>query len=137
MNIQLTSNFPQRWKTRRRSASQALRLLSPEWDKHLPSEWRDAVEAPLHIKQYSEYEMRAERVVGYDADEQPCYTAHQFQLTSLASDDDEEFYEIVSYSEEMAAWRLRDDRWLIFRITSSQNCNQPRGFYALNQDMPR
>jgi hypothetical protein len=114
-----------------------LRLLSPDWDKHLPNEWRHAVEAPLHIEQYSEYEMSAERVVGYDADEQPCYTAHQFLLTRLASDDDEEFYEVVSYCEEMAAWRLRDERWLIFRITSSSNCTQAPGFYALSQDMPR
>jgi len=110
---------------------------SPPWIKHLPVGWHDAIEAPLYFKQYSEYEIDAQRTLGYDADDQPCFTAHRFQLTNLASDDDEEFYEVVSYSEEMAAWRLRDDRWLIFRAISTNTCNPPRGFYAISPDMPR
>ena len=101
----------------------------------MPSGWQDATEAPLYFKQYSEYEMPAERALGYDADDRPCFTSHRFLLTSLASDDGEEFYEVVTYSEEMAAWRLRDERWLVFRLISTNN--SPRGFYALSPEMPR
>lgn len=114
-----------------------LKASSPNWQKHLPSEWRDAIEAPLHVKQYSEYEMPAERTVGYDADEKPCFTSHRFLLTSLSSDDGETFYEVVTYSEEMAAWRLRDERWLVFRLISTNNDKLARGFYAFKPEMPR
>lgn len=120
-----------------RHAATDLNAASANWDRHLPPGWRDAVEIPLYFNQYSEYEISAERSVGYDADDAPCFTAHRFQLTSLASDDDEEFYEVVSYSEELAAWRLRDERWLVFRQTSSNNCSASRSFYALSPDMPR
>lgn len=110
---------------------------SRDWDRHLPEDWRDAVEMPLYFEHYSEYEINAQRSVGYDADDQPCFTAHRFQLTRLVSDDDEEFYEIVAYSEELAAWRLRDERWLVFRTSSTDNRGQPRGFYAFSPQMPR
>jgi len=120
-----------------KSAGDSLKAYSPNWSEHLPGIWRDAVEAPLYFKRYSEYEISAERALGYDADERPCFTSHRFMLTSLASDDDEEFYEVVTYSEEMAAWRLRDERWLVYRLIATNNCNLPRGFYVLSPDMPR
>lgn len=109
----------------------------PDWAKHLPEGWLRAVDRPLYFKQYSEYEIDAQRTLGYDADDQPCFTAHRVQLTSLASDDDEEFYEVVSYSEEMAAWRLRDERWLVYRTINTNTCNASRGFYAINPEIPR
>jgi len=124
-------------KQARQKVGNILKASSPNWTEHLPDIWRDAVEAPLYFKRYSEYEMPAERTLGYDADDHPCFTSHRFMLTSLASDDDEEFYEVVTYSEEMAAWRLRDERWLVFRRISTNNCNPPRGFYVLSPDMPR
>jgi hypothetical protein len=110
---------------------------SDDWLRHLPEAWLDAIEPPLYVKRYTEYEICAERSVGYDEDDTPCFTTHHYMLTSIASDDDEEFYEIVTYAEEMAAWRLRDDRWLIFRNITTSPCNAPRGFYAISPDMPR
>jgi hypothetical protein len=110
---------------------------TPDWKEHLPENWMDAIDPPLYFEQYSEYEMPAERSVGYDCDDRPCFTAHQFMLTSLASDDDEEFYEIISYSEQMSAWRMRDERWLIFRIITTGNGSPPKGFYAISPEMPR
>jgi hypothetical protein len=57
--------------------------------------------------------------------------------TSLASDDDEDFYEGVTSSEKMAAWRLRDDRWRVFRLITLSDCGTPRGFYTVSPNMPR
>jgi hypothetical protein len=108
-----------------------------QWQQYLPAEWRDAIDAPLYFAHYSEYEIAASRTVGYDADDQPCFTAHQVTLTRLTSDDDEEYYETVSYCEEMAAWRLRDERWLVFRMTGSGQCGSSKGFYAIHPKMPR
>lgn len=113
------------------------RDASGDWDRHLPESRIDAVEIPLHFEHYSEYEINARRSVGYDADDQPCFTTHRFLLTRPVSDDDEEFYEIVAYSEEMAAWRLRDERWLVFRTSCTDNGRLPRSFYSFSQDMPR
>lgn len=107
------------------------------WDRHLPDIWSDHVDAPLYVNKFREYEMPAERTVGYDASDKPCFTSHRFALTQIHSDDDEEFYETVSYYEEMASWRLRDGRWLVYRIINSGQCNSPRGFYVISPTMPR
>ena len=74
--------------------------------------------------------------VGYDADDNPCFISHRSQLSTLAPDDSNGIYEPVTHSEEMASWRLRDERWLVFHL-SSTNGNLPRGFYAFNPEMPR
>ena len=112
--------------------------LATSWNRLLPTHWADLAEAPLHFSHYSEYEIAAERTVGYDADDRPCFTAYRFTLTSPASDDDETFYPIVTHSEEMAAWRLRDERWLVWReVHADEDCQSARSFYSLAQGMPR
>ena len=109
----------------------------PAWLDHLPPEWLDAVDPPLYFEQYSEYEIRAERAIGFDADDRPCFTAHRYLLTDLVSDDDDSFYEVVAYCEEMSAWRMRDGRWLVYRRNSANRGGEPRSFYAFSQAMPR
>lgn len=115
----------------------AARKLANGWSLQLPTEWLDAVEPPLYFENYSEYEIAAQRSVGYDADDRACFTAYRFELTEPASDDDEEFYTIVIRSEEMAAWRLRDGRWLVFRRENAGPSPRTSGFYALSPEMPR
>ncbi|WP_051295480.1 hypothetical protein [Azonexus hydrophilus] len=103
----------------------------------MPRKWQDAVDAPLYFHHYREYEIDAQRTVGYDEDDRPCFIAHEVILTRLSSDDDEEFYETVSYAESMNAWRLHDDRWLVLRSTQPTPCTRNGVFYAIHQDMPR
>ena len=50
------------------------------WRGYLPDAWADRVEAPLWVEEFQEYQLDAQRWVGYDADEQPCYTAHHYAL---------------------------------------------------------
>lgn len=99
--------LPQTEQQRRQASDQEERT---DWLRLLPSEWRDAVDAPLYFRRYREYEILAERTIGYDEDARPCFITHQFALTRLLSDDDEEFYESVTLAEEMTAWRLHDGR---------------------------
>ena len=112
--------------------------LARLWLEHLPPEYRELVIAPLDIRHYRDDELAAERFVGEDEDNAPCFTAHRFNLFEPRSDDGEEFYSVLAYGESLAAWRLRDERWLIWReIMSEENCGEARSFYCLAQTMPR
>jgi hypothetical protein len=108
------------------------------WQQGLPKEWRDMAVGPLYFKHYEEYEIQAERSVGYDEDDAPCFCSHRFELNELRSEDGEEFYETTTYAESVTGWRLRDGRWLIHRIVvCHDDCRDVRGFYSFSETMPR
>lgn len=122
----------------RRARSEVFeRLDAIRWHAGLPSDWKQAVDRPMYFRHYREYELPAERTVGYDQDDRPCFVQHRFVLPRLASDDGEEFYEAVTLAEEMTAWRLHDGRWLVLRNTNAGACQPNGGFYAISPDMPR
>ena len=109
----------------------------PDWQIFLPSEWRDMVIEPFDFKQHREYEMAAARCFGYDIDGTTCYYTHNYALNQSRSDDDEEFYEVVAYGETVHAWRLRDERWLIYRVVyTGGECAPARGFYSFAEQHP-
>jgi hypothetical protein len=91
---------------------------------------------PLSLETYRDYEMAAERIVGRDEDDAPCYCASRFIVTETRSDDDEEFYQVAAYAESLSAWRLRDGRWLIHRLISRDG-ESGAGFYSFADAMPR
>jgi hypothetical protein len=105
------------------------------WLENLPEEWLNAVEAPLYYAHYREYEISAERAVGYDADDKPCFTCHRFLITQTSASNTAQ--PVVTFSERMSAWRLRDDRWLVFRRNSANHGSEPASFYAFSSTMPR
>ncbi|HEY3432876.1 MAG TPA: hypothetical protein VGK09_10040 [Rhodocyclaceae bacterium] len=108
------------------------------WQDGLPKEWWDMAIAPLYLRHYKEYEIQAERSLGYDEDNAPCFCTHRYQLSELRSEDGEEFYEATTYAEALTAWRLRDGRWLIHRIVMRhEDCRDVRGFYSFSETMPR
>ena len=110
---------------------------SVAWLDYLPVEWREMAITPLDFVEYHEYEVAASRCLGYDVDGQTCYYAHGYALNEPRSDDDEEFYQVVVYSESVHAWRLRDDRWLIHRIVHHCGEGAPgRGFYSFAERCP-
>lgn len=111
---------------------------TPDWLAFLPAEWRDMVIEPLDFKRHLEYEMAARRSFGYDVDGSTCYYAHSYALNESRSDDDEDFYEVITYGESVRAWRLRDERWLIYRVVHSAGDAQPsRGFFSFAEQHPR
>lgn len=107
-----------------------------DWRRDIPKEWQRLVVAPLVIERFRDYEMAAERVIGRDEDEQPCYCGSRFVVMETRSDDDEEFYQIAAYAESIQAWRLRDGRWLIHRLISRDG-EPGSGFYSFSDRMPR
>jgi hypothetical protein len=106
------------------------------WRTDLPIEWQDAVIAPLALETYRDYEMAAERVIGRNEDDEPCYCASRFIVTETRSDDDEEFYQVAAYAESLSAWRMRDGRWLIHRLITRDG-ERGSGFYSFGDRMPR
>lgn len=109
-----------------------------EWQRHLPKSWRAMVDVPLYFKRFHEHELPANRSLGFDEGDQPCYCAHSVVIPELRSDDDEEYYQVVTYAEQLSAWRLRDGRWLIFRRVGGADCAAPlKDFYSFSDSMPR
>lgn len=107
-----------------------------DWRRDLPKEWRRLVVSPLVVERFRDYEMAAERLVGRDEDEQPCYCSSRFVVMETRSDDDEEFYQIAAYAESLQAWRLRDGRWLIHRLITREG-ERGSAFYSFGEHMPR
>jgi len=108
------------------------------WRAHLPKEWQDMVVGPTVFTEYREYEIAASRQLGHDDAGTHCYYQHDYTLTETRSDDDEDYYQVVSYSETVRAWLLRDGRWLIFRVVQhGEQCAALRGFYSFSEQPPR
>jgi hypothetical protein len=87
----------------------------PSWHRELCPIWIDLVVPPRSFRVFSDHEVAARRVVGHDGNDIPCFQAYDYRRLDIRSDDDEEYYLAVAYSESLSAWRLRDGRWLVYR----------------------
>lgn len=114
-------------------------LAETPWSQPLPTSWRELVVPPQRFEVFAEYEMAADRTMGYDEDGEPAYCRYRYLLTDLRSDDDEEFYEALAHAETITAWRLRDNSgWLVRRdIDCSFGDSARLGCFALSDTMPR
>ena len=111
---------------------------APLWQQALPAELQAVAIAPISFTVHHEYEMPAFRTLGYDEEGMTCYYCHSFVLGEPRSDDDEEFYEALVHGEEVQAWRLRDERWLVWKIVQKEgDCRGNQGCYSIAQSMPR
>lgn len=109
-----------------------------DWRRGLPPEWCEQVVEAFDFDRFVEYEIAASRCFAYDIDGTVCFYSHDYALEEARSDDDEEFYRVVTSAETVRAWRLRDERWLIFRqLYSGDDCAPQRGFFVLAEQPPR
>lgn len=110
----------------------------PDWQQGLPEQWRTQAIAPLRFTRHRDYEIAASRTLGYDQEGLACFYQHSFVLGEPRSDDDEEFYEAIVHGEEVHAWRLHDERWLVWSVMRKDgDCQGNRGLYRFAQSMPR
>jgi hypothetical protein len=103
------------------------------WWSCLPDEWRGQVIEPLAFEVFREHELEAARVFGYDPDGAPCYYAHRFRLHEPGAAGGT----ALSYAEEVVAWLLRDERWLIHRTVRVGENGEAQSFYSFSETMPR
>ncbi|WP_190275873.1 hypothetical protein [Thiorhodovibrio frisius] len=68
---------------------------------------------------YPDYEMPARQVVGFDVSGAICFRAYDYRLLDPYSDDDEEFYTLLTYGESAVGWRLKERGWLLYRRVES------------------
>jgi hypothetical protein len=85
------------------SASRFVRDEESAWSQNLPPAWKELVVAPVAFDVFREYEIAADRTVGRDEDAAPCYCTSRYLMTDLRSDDDDTFYEALSYAETLTA----------------------------------
>jgi hypothetical protein len=106
-----------------------------DWMARVPLLWRSLTIGPIWVEVNRDNEVGAERWLGYDEDEQPCYCRYRFQVPigSLGGAGAEAIYQ-----EDLSAWRMRDDRWLIHRVICCQADGRASySFYAFSTSMPR
>ena len=126
------------WPDLWRQSPPANETLAVDWRRHLPIDWRERVVAPFDFTEHREYEMPASRHLGYDIDGALCYYTHSYAMTESRSDNDEDFYQVITYGETVHAWRLRDERWLTWRVVHTGEDSDPRrGFYSFSDRPPR
>ena len=107
------------------------------WRCGLPAKWRDAVVVPLEMKTHRDYEADAVRTLGRDEDGGLCFSTHRYVLREFRSDDGDDFFMAPIYGEALSAWRLRDGRWLLYRIVAvGEELENARGFFVLSESPP-
>jgi hypothetical protein len=74
---------------------------------------------PRQFRVYRDYEMPARQVLGFDQHAVICFRAYDYRLFEPHSDDDEEFYMLLTYGESAVGWRLQDRGWLLYRRVKS------------------
>lgn len=96
-------------------------------DKYLPLNWRDALPLPTHIRNIFQPDGKLERCIGYDVTNQACFTCY---TKPLKNEQRPPFT-----SEEVHAWRVKKDQWLVFRLVST-NESPPLAHYEFNAEIP-
>jgi len=110
-------------------------LAGIDWRADLPMAWRLHVITPLTTDCHKEYEMHAIRCLGHDEGGALCFYAHDYAIPGLRSDDDETFYTVVDFGERLRAWRLRDGRWLCFRLNlRHEDPDRTPGVYTVGEN---
>jgi molybdate transport repressor ModE-like protein len=103
-------------------------------DKYLPTKWRDTVPLPTHIRKGFALDGRVETCIGYDVTNQVCFSCY-VKYPDRNATNIQHFEDVDSSSEEAYAWRLSMGRWLVFRITSSDQ-GPPQAFYEFSPEIP-
>lgn len=119
-------------------AKQEDRLQPQDWNRGLPDDYSGAVVMPVRFERFEEPSALAERVFGYDGENQCSYYRHRHTLTREVLDDEDNFYSERAYSEEVLAWRLASGVWLRCSATAggAGECRDRRLEYAITPVRP-
>jgi hypothetical protein len=132
------SEYDDRPEKRAKRASHLGREV--DWSTRVPQLWRGLTIGPIWVDVNRDLDAGAERWMGYDEEESPCYCRYRFEVDigSLAESAQAGQVPRPGYVEDLAAWRMRDGRWLIHRIIMCHaDGRKSYDFYAFSESMPR
>lgn len=108
------------------------------WQDGLPERWKDCVVVPAFFWHHRDYEIQAERIVGYEDEDQPCYCEYRIDFERAKASGPAPAAEVPQYWEHVSAWRLRDGHWLMLkRLYFGATPAQEQAFFCLSAGMPR
>ena len=114
------------------------RAHEAEWREDLPEDWRAQVVRPAFFVQHKEYEIAAERVIGYETEEEACYCRFRAEITEWCTDEEGDWCIVPLYGEHLSAWRLIDDRWLVLRrLFHQEDGASSHAFFSFSEEMPK
>ena len=82
------------------------------WKELLPDEYRDRLIVPQSFEYHRDVSAGAEKIIGFDAEGERCFSYHCFVLSEERFDADEFPLTIDTYYERAAAWRLLHGMWI-------------------------
>ena len=114
-----------------------MRHMETCWYTDLPMGINTVV--PHRFEYFEEPSAYAEKMLGYDQSGRCCYYQHMYTMTRDVLDDEDNFYEEVSYHEILTAWLLDSGQWLCCKNSKAgMGCNLPTApRYELAQSRPR
>ncbi len=114
-----------------------MRYMEVCWKRDLPTNI-NAI-APYRFEYFEEPSANAEKLLGYDGSGRCCYYQHAYTMTRDVLDDEDIFYEEVSYHESMTAWLLDSGQWLCCKNSKAgMGCSLSTiPHYELAWDRPR
>lgn len=108
------------------------------WRLGLPKRWAGMVVVPTYFVRYRDYEILAERFVGYECEDSPCFTECRVNLSQDCNQNGQVSAAGSQCWEHMTAWRLVDGHWLILRrYRTGEDPAQTKEFFCLSESMPR
>jgi hypothetical protein len=100
-------------------------LMDRRWNDLLPDEYVQSVIQPSRYERHAEPSANAEKIYGYDANNNRCFYYHTFLVQEEGFDVDEFPILINVYYERVVAWRKRDGQWIKLKTVSDRldKCN--------------
>lgn len=116
-----------------------MRCMERGWRTDLPVDISVNVIVPHRFEHFEEPSAHAEKILGYDKGDRCCYYQHAYMMTRDALDDEDNFYEEMSYREMVVAWLLDSGQWLCRKHSrAGMGCNMATTFrYELAESRPR
>ena len=82
------------------------------WKKLLPDGFHNHVLVPATFEYHCDPSANADKITGFDAAGERCFSCHSFVLTEQGFDADEFPVLVDIYYECVAAWRLQHGAWI-------------------------
>lgn len=86
--------------------------MMESWEKLLPEQFRGCVVMPVRFEHHRDTIANAEKIIGFDAAGERCFSCHTFLLTEEGFDADEFPVLIDIYFERVALWRMPHGMWV-------------------------